>query len=301
MFALRKIKNAINNMCNIDYLLQKYLRISYMENLSLTSKMCLINDSNKNARPKYIVSLTTYSKRIHDVHLTLESISLQSVKPDRVILWLDKDEFSIEELPLRVQNFQSRGLEIRFVKNTKSYKKYIPSSELYPDANIITIDDDIIYPADMIEILVNEHSKFPDHIIGHRAHYMKLDEKGIPCPYETWEFETNRDVTDKRIFITTGGGTLFPAGCFNDEVYSDDTLFMDICGTADDVWFYSMALLNDIKCKKVSDSRGFEPRFIITNLNDDIALENINVAERQNDDQLRRVMKYFNLQSRLVG
>ena len=44
-----------------------------------------------------IASITTYGKRIYDVHLTIESLMEQTMKANRIILWLD---YSFENKPL---------------------------------------------------------------------------------------------------------------------------------------------------------------------------------------------------------
>lgn len=46
-----------------------------------------------------IVSLTTYSKRIHEVYLVIESIMQQTILPNKIILWLDETEFNYETIP----------------------------------------------------------------------------------------------------------------------------------------------------------------------------------------------------------
>lgn len=42
---------------------------------------------------KIIVSLTSFPGRIHLVHKTIQTILLQSVKPDLIELWLAKEQF----------------------------------------------------------------------------------------------------------------------------------------------------------------------------------------------------------------
>ena len=103
-----------------------------------------------------IVSLTTHGKRIYDVHATIESIMQGSVRPNRIILWISED-YRNTILPLTLQKQQKRGLEIEYCKDIRSYTKLIYALKKYPDASIVTIDDDIIYPHDLLEHLVNAH------------------------------------------------------------------------------------------------------------------------------------------------
>src|SRR5690606_22827294 len=64
-----------------------------------------------------VVSLTSFPARINTVWLVIESLLRQKVKPDKLILWLSKDQFSsIDVLPKRLKSQILRGLEIRFVE-----------------------------------------------------------------------------------------------------------------------------------------------------------------------------------------
>lgn len=243
-----------------------------------------------------IVSLTSYDKRIHDVHLVIESIAQQTIKPNRLILWLDENEFTLNSIPLILHKQIARGLEVRFCPNYRSYKKLIPALKEFPKANIITIDDDILYPHDMVEILFREHTLCPNYIIGHRAHKMKF-ENGTLVPYSQWENESLDCTPSDLIFITTGGGTLFPAKCFVNEVFNS-SVFMSICPDADDIWFKSMSLISNVKCKKVSDCRDFFSRFLLLQDSQDIALKHINLEG--NDKQIKAVFEKYNLYRKLL-
>lgn len=44
--------------------------------------------SNQSYGSELIVSLTTYPARIEGIHYVIESLLMQSMKPNRVILWL---------------------------------------------------------------------------------------------------------------------------------------------------------------------------------------------------------------------
>ena len=63
-----------------------------------------------------IVSLTTHGKRIETVYHTIESIFQQTLKPNRVILWLGNNEWNdVRDLPISLHTQMSRGWEILFV------------------------------------------------------------------------------------------------------------------------------------------------------------------------------------------
>lgn len=287
---LKKLNNLSRNLARA---LRCKIISKYLMNLVRTSRT-KITSSIMVGETELIVSFTTYNKRIHDAHLIVESIAQQTVKPHRFILWLNEDEFSLETIPLILRKQIDRGLEVRFCPNYLSYKKLIPTLQNFPDANIITIDDDILYPRDMIEILLKEHAMYPDYILGHRAHRIRLNNQGDVLPYIQWEWEIKDGGVGDLVFITTGGGTLFPSKCFSMEAVNSD-VFLEICSKSDDVWFKAMALLNGVKSKKINDDRVFGERFLPILGSQDIALFKYNVDECGNDKQLKAVFEKYDL------
>ena len=198
-----------------------------------------------------VVSLTSFGGRIHDVCLAIESIMQQTVKPNRIVLWLAEDEFKGKSLPVALQMQQERGLEIAYCEDIKSYKKLVPSLKLFPDACIITIDDDAAYCPDIVEKLIDSHKDKPSDICAMRMHVMVLDDKDKLKPYEEWDMCVKECPKNNNLaFFTNGGGVLYPPHRLSDEVFNKD-VFLDICETADDVWFNAMRLLSGIQVVKV--------------------------------------------------
>lgn len=198
-----------------------------------------------------VVSLTSYGERINEAHLAIESIMQQTVKPNRIILWLSEDEFKGRTLPVALQMQQERGLEIDYCEDLKSYKKLIPSLQRFPKACIITIDDDLAYNPDILERLVNAHIDNPAAICSSRMHQIGIDECGKLKSYKDWQICIGYCPEDNNLaFFTTGGGTLFPPHCFIDEIFNKEC-YMDLCGMQDDVWFNAMRLLSGVRVAKV--------------------------------------------------
>ena len=107
-----------------------------------TKKKLTINENNLNV----IVSLTTFPTRINRVWIVIECMLRQTYKPDRIILWLSKEQFEcLDKLPKSLLKLQSRGLEIKFCnEDLRSHKKYFYSIKKYPCDILITVDDDVI-------------------------------------------------------------------------------------------------------------------------------------------------------------
>lgn len=109
-------------------------------------------------KERIIVSLTTWSKRIGNIPVVLETIFNQTRQPDFVVLNLAYDEI----IPENVQHYiDSHNIEINRVVDTKVYKKLIPTLKKYPNDCVISIDDDWLYPKEMIADFVSIHEQYP--------------------------------------------------------------------------------------------------------------------------------------------
>ncbi len=112
-----------------------------------------------------VVSITSWIKRIGYVKKVIESIMDNTVQPDRVYLNLSKSEFVNIDLPKDlVTYFESdERLIINWVdgENTKTMKKVFPILQYLGDDDIIiTADDDIIFPNDLIESRIKDFNTF---------------------------------------------------------------------------------------------------------------------------------------------
>ena len=242
----------------------------------------------------FIVSLTTYGKRLYDVAFTIESIMQQSMKANRIVLWLD-ESFRGKTLPKSLQNQQKRGLEIAFCKDIRSYKKIIPSLKKFPDNAIITIDDDILYDYDVLERLIMSHKECPQYIQAIRVHRIILDSHHVPVPYNKWTWNSKETGPHRLNFLTGGAGALYPPHCFDDEVFNE-RVFMDICPYADDVWLNAMALKNNVLVNKVYTREYVDNGLLVNAGVQDIGLNVTNIqGKKLNDQQLSAVLGKYNL------
>lgn len=209
-----------------------------------------------------IVSLTTYSSRINTVHIVIESLLKQNVAVDKIVLWLDENEFNFHNLPKKLTKLLSKKFEIKFCPNYKSYKKLIPSLKEFPSSTIITVDDDIDYPSDQVEKLLLKHYSNPECIITNVARNI-LTEGGKVSPYSDWHHVFKEQVDKPFInLIPIGvGGVLYPANSLHEDVINEK-LFMKLAPHGDDLWFKAMSLLNNRKVICTGESYKLKPRQI---------------------------------------
>lgn len=275
---ISKIKSLKNKLDIIKYRLYNLLKRSSGINLPSRSQ-------------PLIVSLTTYPKRFNVVYLTIESLMNQTMKPDKIILWLAKDELSEGKVPQKILKLKSRGLDIKVVnENLKSYKKLIYTIKEFKASNIITCDDDVIYPKFFIEGLYNKSKELPNTIIAYRCTFMKKVDDHKLETYLNWGPPENNQPSFN-LFPTGVGGILYPSNSLHNRVL-DKELFLNLSPTGDDIWFKAMALLNNTKIAMVNEK---STEFPTIQGSQDNALWHINVNKNKNDEQLKNVFDYFEL------
>jgi glycosyltransferase involved in cell wall biosynthesis len=201
--------------------------------------------------PRLLVTFTSYPARIHAAADVALNMMEQTLLPDKILLWLAKEEFphGMEDVPRRLTQLCGKLFEIAWVpENMRSYKKIIPALEQYPDDCLVTIDDDLVYRRDMLEKLWEAHRRFPGTIVGLRGHTMRFAASGELLPYVQWGIEDASCVLEPRmdIFLTSGAGTLFPPGAFAPQV-TDWAAAKSLCPTADDIWLKFMSVIHGTK------------------------------------------------------
>lgn len=201
-------------------------------------------------KKRVIVSLTSYPKRIGCVRRVLETIYLQTMQPDKVVLWLAKEQFpnGEQELPGELYELVHSGkLEIRWCDDLKPHKKYFYAFQEYPDDLVITIDDDVLYPSDMIETLYQSYLKHPNAVSAMRTHLMVYDRKMRFLPYKKWvrDYDECIGKASHQLFCTGCGGVLYPVHLFDRKVL-DKRAIEENCLMADDIWLKLMELMSNV-------------------------------------------------------
>lgn len=256
---LNDIHNRFNNIQNRFNEVDKQIRLLDIRN---KARMQLLSMGNEKIiyslrDEKIIVSLTTYPERICDIDVVIFSLFNQSIKPDKIILWLAYEEFpNLEkDVPPHVLNLKKFGLQIEFCQNIYSYKKLIYALEKYPNDLIVTADDDIYYPYNWLEKLYNSYLENPNYIHCHRAFRIRKDSNGI-MPINNWIFIRNIDKKYKPSYLnyfTSGGGVILKKSHLHDEIFNKE-VFLTLANTDDDKYFYCMALLKGTKINVVDNN-----------------------------------------------
>lgn len=274
-------------------ILWSYVRgLCYIVWMSFLKKRPLPATGTK-CHPHMVVTLTSYGRRAaRTVPYTLESILVQTKRPDRIILWLDNVNFSAECLPKRLVTLRDKyGVEIRFCEDIRSYKKLIPTLQLCPEDILVTIDDDLVYRRRLLEKLYKAHHETPDMVLCALAHQPQML-NGRILPYRQWKQNLTK-YPGGLIFPLGGSGTLYPPHSLHPDVTNSD-LFVRLSPQADDVWFWAMALKAGTKTRLI-DWRYplFQIDLLYQKLHKDASLMTTNVHDDNNDKQIANIMTYY--------
>lgn len=229
-----------------------------------------------------IISFTSFPARINDVWMVVESLKNQSVLPEKIILWLSKEQFPTKEaIPESLWKEEDELFEIRIVADDiRSHKKFFYVMQEYPDKTFITCDDDIFYHPDVIKNLVDGSKKYPGCVIANTARHIQYDSKGDLLPYNNWKVAKEAYDTENLIQIGVGG-VLYPPIVLHELTLHKD-LFLSLTPMADDIWLNCMARLNGTPI--VKSVMKFLPLPIE---NGSSSLSSINRGSSKNDEQLR--------------
>lgn len=249
-----------------------------------------LNQEKRNE--KIIVTFTSFPERFPNIHLCIKSLLFQSVKPDKIVLYLGCDS-SNDDIEKYLKKYEKYGLTIikDSEKNIRSHKKYFYALSQFENYIVITVDDDLIYPKDMIESLIKKYIEYPDCIIGRRVHKIVYDNDNI-SKYKDWVEEcSNVKGPSHELFVTTGAGTLFPPKMKKDDLLNLDLIY-ELCPTADDVWINFIAIKNNIK-RVWAENKLQMPTTI--EKSQEISLVKVNVGENLNDKYVEKIVKKFNI------
>jgi hypothetical protein len=250
-----------------------------------------LNNGEQKRDVEIVVGFTTYPRRIHAAIFVADAMLRQTMKPDRVILTLSKEEFR-GDLPEDYKNLEKRGLTIVYTDgNLKPHKKYCEAMALFPDSIVITVDDDIVYSEMLVEQLYASYLRYPNAVSAMRTHRILFDEAGRLLPYKNWEFEssyTDNPVLD--LMATSGAGTLFPPRCMHKDLLDVEKIER-LCLEADDVWLKTMQLL---KRTPVVIARNYG-NIIAIDDTQDTALCFSNIDKGKNDVFIKNCLDFYGI------
>jgi hypothetical protein len=240
--AIRKLLKAIPGARRLVSSVRTYRRRTAQNAILRRLRKAGTGPFQRDPSSPVVVSLTSFPARIHLVWRTIESIFQQNTKPARVVLVLSTEEFPDKVLPSSIVSQCSRGLDVLWtVENTRPYKKLLPTKQAFPEATIVTVDDDVIYHPWMLTELIRASRAAPNTVIGHRGRVIT----GTPPllqPYVAWPM-ADRSSPRSRVLLTGLGGVLYPPDAMVIPTLQDYETAARLCPLQDDLWFWACTRL----------------------------------------------------------
>ncbi len=300
MGRLQKGSRVIMNISkSLDYI----RNIKNKKIASLVYKMCKVianieapntacKGSGVDEKSKVIISLTSFPQRIDTVCLTIKTLLNQTVKPQKVILWLAQNQFIDGDfsLPSKLLELKTNGLTIEYCDDLGPHKKYYYAMQRYPDNWILTVDDDILYPSTLLEELINCAESNPQCVCCTWVHEITLDKNGNINPYKEWDKGTSGlTVPSLRLLPVGCGGVLYPPHFLSNEVFNL-TAIKELCPRTDDLWLKAMALKNRVPAVRINKSPLIFYSIIRTQK---WGLHFENAGKEKNDVSLSNILKQY--------
>lgn len=188
-----------------------------------------------------IISLTSTSVRLPVLKYTLTSLLEQSIKPDRIVLNLSKDKYLIDqginEVPSWLEKLSRDGeIEIKWVKNTGPYRKFLPIYEECSDDDwIVTCDDDVIYGKYWLASLIECAKQNPNSIICGRARIPVKSIAGNYQSYLNWPLAPLGS-SGFNLVPTGVSGILYRKKLLDEYIMTSDA-YKQLAPKQDDLWF----------------------------------------------------------------
>jgi hypothetical protein len=219
--------------------------------LAEVAKFPRYNDSPRHGLPApLIVSLTSYPPRFPYLQLTLKSLLDQTVRPDKIVLWIAHADLA--QLPETVSELAGELLDIRTCEDLRNFKRLVPAIEEFPDSFIIFVDDDIFYPAQWLERMVRAYDPRDPAVVCYRASRIGHNADGSLTPYRTWPEAVDRKAERPSVDLLPINqmGVLYPPGSLPQQT-KDYSLIQKLSPTSDEVWLFFMWRLAGWRAKRV--------------------------------------------------
>lgn len=241
------------------------------------------NYSSRVSNKGIIVSMTSFPARINKVWIVVECMLRQSILPDKIILWLSKEQFPDEKsVPISLRRRINPTFEIRFVEgDIRSHKKYYYVAKEYPNHLVFLVDDDLFYPTDLLERSFKSFQSNPHTVICNYGYTITYNENGSHNPYAQWVL-AHEGANGDSSFFGSGGGTLFVPSMLYKDITNIE-LAIKLTPLADDIWLNAMVRLAGVNIILLNNG------LILPVLSDSSALSTVNRDGNKNDEQICNV------------
>lgn len=247
------------------------------------------------SKAQVVVSLTSFPAAISYAEGAVRSLLRGSVLPDKLVLYVTLSQFADNQMPESLLQLERENpiFEIRnYDRDIRSYRKLVPALLDFPEAIIVTVDDDVAYHPHMLRDLLKWHERWPDVVLAHRA------KRIVPgAPYRKWAKYRWYHFLFRRLHrsylnLQTGvGGVLYPPHALKADMM-DVELFTKLAPSTDDIWFWAAAVANSVPVVPVPFGHN-KPRGLHKPKELSLKFSNFKRGEDRNAAALRAICEHF--------
>jgi hypothetical protein len=247
---------------------------------------------------RFIISISSYPKRIHLVPAVFESLFYQKCLPMKFLLVLTEEEWFNKEVPKSIEKLEKLGVEILWIKgNTFAVKNISPVVEVFPDDDIIIFDDDIIYgPLVVSDLSESEYIKRGE-IVGHVGKVILKKGKSLSMWYRSDE-PANLNTQSECVFFIGYGGVYYPKNSLDKRVSDLEAIKRVVPGRGKDVWLYCATISQGTRqfCLGSDNKKGY---YIPIPINDKTKAKDTPGADIM-ENRFQMAIDYFGIREKLL-
>ena len=198
--------------------------------------------------PKIIITMTTWTKRINSAEKIIEYIIDNISGFDKLYLFLTKTEFEdLSKLPEKIQKFHNeKRIECVFLdKNYFAFKRWFVYPKHYDDI-VISIDDDVYTPKDIIEQAKRCYLKTPEktvyNLYDNLGGVFNINDNDITVKYGEYKGKTYS--YNKLYFFAQ---CIIMPKTFNLDIFNYNEIQQKLAPYDDESWITYFLLKNNVK------------------------------------------------------
>ena len=200
-------------------------------------------------KPRIIVSLTTYPKRINNVAISIKLLlTKQTIKPNEIHLWLSIEEFKNKEndLPQQLLTIinENNNVFLHWIeKNTYVHKRHEIFKYTTDSDYVFLIDDDVEYDQKLIETVLEKAKLYPNTIITYNK-YTFHEYKGRAIIYRENKGNPGPFINKTRWC----GQSMIPSAIYPKDILSKENqeIRNNTSPISDECWFQPWTVYYDI-------------------------------------------------------
>ena len=240
---------------------------------------------------RLIVSMATMSCRKERLLENLPSILEQSQDFDKLIINID-DNISVEDIVFYTE--LSKKDNRIFINSAdskwRSCNKLLPTLLMFPNDNIITVDDDVYYPKECFKKLVELSEKNPGCIVSHETQPIIISDDNQINYLNQIDIKIKQRCWSKYL----SNCALFPPHVFDGtDLFDYDKMMKVTKGMHDELWFWVNSTLNKVKVVSSNYIRTFSYDILTPWKKDEFRLCDFNTVSDNHKEHMKQVNEEY--------